>query len=61
MLKRAKDVTYTNLLVMEEGLYAVRTVATDMMSGTTRVSGDGFSIMFRWDEPVETLNDSLDS
>ncbi|MFE2245241.1 hypothetical protein [Streptomyces lavendulae] len=62
MIKRAKDVTYTNILVTDEGLMEVKAVDTDME--ITEIKGAwGAKHTFGAYDMVETLNDfdSLDA
>jgi len=57
MLKRAKDITLGNVLVTESGLMEVKTVSTDMISGTTMVGWGVNALIFNPYERVETLED----
>jgi hypothetical protein len=61
MIKRAKDVTYTNILVTTEGLMPVKTVATNMFAGVTEIRGEGgFMVAVDPYSLVETLGDHGD-
>lgn len=56
MIKRAKDVTYTNKLVTERGIMDVKSVSTDTEAETTLISTDGDTLIFGLYEKVETLD-----
>jgi hypothetical protein len=57
MIKRAKDVTLGDVLVTEAGLTDVKTVSTDMITGTTMIGWGRDALIFLPHEQVETLND----
>jgi hypothetical protein len=64
MIKRAKDVTHTNVLMTEGGLMPVKEVITDMDAEVTEIRGEGGAwVICHPYSMVETLNDfdSLDS
>ncbi|MEU6684427.1 hypothetical protein [Streptomyces sp. NPDC046832] len=55
MFKRAKDVTLGDILVTEAGLTDVKTVSTDMVTGTTMIGWGKDALIFLPHEEVETL------
>ncbi|MER7688351.1 hypothetical protein [Streptomyces sp. NPDC097610] len=57
MQKRAKDVTFGEILVTESGLMPVRSVASDMYAMTTMIRNGDDKFMFGSHETVETLDD----
>ena len=57
MNKRAKDVTFGEILVTESGLMPVRSVASDMYAMTTLISNGEDKFLFGAWETVETLDD----